>query len=172
MKKILKSFKNLKQNKKGYMSLYTILWLSVFLPFLFFMFIYFTLMVKQIINYKNLCDNAASSAVTYLQEELIPDGIIKIRESDAKRIAKEVIVNNLYLNDDFTINNNSKIHKNPIITIEVYNNIPTSGLIINKFNKQIKLTKPSVVVTGEFPTHSPAIIKSIGVAQVQFDETP
>lgn len=168
---MLKNKIKLRKNKKGYISLYTILWLSVFVPFLIFIFVQFTLMVKQIVTYKNICDNAASSAVTYLDEDLIPDGIIKIRENDAKKAAKDIIISSLNLNENLTVNSNSIIPKDPTIVIEVYNDVPESGLTITKFNNKIKITKPSVIVTGEFPTYTRAKIKSIGVAQAQFDET-
>lgn len=165
------------KSKDGFVSIYAILWLSVLVPFLIFVFVNFTLMIKQKINYKNICDNAASSAVTYLDQDSITDGILRVRNSDAEKIVNNVIKNELNLNDDLTPNKDSLISQKPIIETKVYNDVPNSGLIVKtRFGNEIKLTKPSVIVVGEFPvstgfkTTKGVTIKSYGVAQVQFNE--
>lgn len=170
--------KKLIKSKDGFVSIYTILWLTVLVPLLIFILINFTTMIKQKINYKNICDNAASSAVTHLNQVALTDGILEIRVSDAETIVKKIIARDLNLNDDLSLKPDSLITGKPVIETKIYNDIPQDGLTFStKFGNSITITKPSVVVIGEFPVATSfksaqgSTIKTYGVAQVQFNET-
>ena len=172
MKQFLTKFKN---NKKGFLSLFTIIMLSVLLPFLIFVFVTFTNMIQNVIYFKNVSDNAASSAVVLLNETKLQDGILYINETQAIARAKEVIAKELNLDADLSPNENSKVYEKPNVEVLVYNDVPTEGLeIMTRFGKKIKVYKPSVIVVAEYPTLNITksdiypTIKNVGVAQTQF----
>ena len=164
-----------KTNEQGFTSIYVIILMTVLLPFVIFVFVTFSHMVQNTIYFKNLSDNAASSAVVCLNEQKLQDGIVFINEEEAIAKAKTVIANELNLNPDLTVNSNSKIKENPNITISVYNDVPEEGRVITtSLGKDIKIFKPSVVVVAEYPTlkitnvNATGTIKNIGVAGAEF----
>lgn len=163
-------FNNLK-NKKGFMSIYAIVMLAVLIPIMFFLTIDLPYMMRMNRTLKNALDNATSTAITYLNESKISQGVLEIDVDESNKVIKKIIQEYFYLNDDLTINENSLIDGTPKVEIQVINNAigqridtPNGGTIINN---------PSVIVYAEFPVKAKfygvtKTIKHTSVAQVQF----
>lgn len=161
---------NLK-NKKGFMSIYVIVMLAVLIPIMFFLTIDLPYMMRMNRTLKSALDNATSTAITYLNEDKISQGVLEIDVNEANKIVKKVIQEYFYLNDDLTINENSLIDGTPKVEIQVINN--STGQQINTPNGGTVIKNPSIVVYAEFPVKTKfsgitKTIKHTSVAQVRF----
>lgn len=161
------------KNKKGFMTIYVIIGLAVFLPIVFFVSIDMPYLMTMNRKIKNTLDNASATAVTCLNETSISSGVIQIDKMEAERMAKKVIQESFGLNSDLTVNNNSLLQENPNITIKVINN-PTLEPTYTTLNGKFNISNPSVVIYGEIPVRTKFIsmakpvIKYTAISQVQF----
>lgn len=167
---MVKLIHNIK-NKKGFMSIFVIMMLAVLIPIMFFLTIDLPYMMRMNRTLKNSLDNATSTAITYLNEDKISQGLLEINTNEASAVVKKVVKEYFYLNDDLTTNEDSLIDEKPILQIQVINN-PT-GQQIDTPNGGTVINNPSIVVYAEFPVKAKftGITKSIkhtSVAQVKF----
>lgn len=161
------------KNKKGFISIYMILWMSVLIPILMFVFVDVSHYVYEGVHLKAVTDNASASAVTQIKEDLVPEGILEINETNAEAVALKIIKHDLLLNDDFTPTENSALKEKPTIQINVVNVTSQSGYEFPTPAGTLKIYKPSVVIYGEYPVkglfyNNQVTIKRVGVSQVQF----
>lgn len=163
-------------NKKGFTSIYMILWMAVLIPFFLFIFMDLTYYVSEHIRLKSITDNAAASAVTQINEDLVKFGTLEIDNTKANEVAKEIIIRNLNLNDDFSpAETNKTMSQSPTIDIRVFNTFLESGYEYETPIGKVLLKKPSVVIYAEYPVEGLFFkkivnVKKIGVSQVQFRE--
>lgn len=164
------------KNKKGFISIYMILWLAVLIPFFLFFFMDFTHYVAEHIHLKSITDNASASAVTQLNQELIKYGTLEIDSEKAKDVAKSIIVKSLNLNDNYSIKNEKNVlSEAPTIDIQIVNSYSESGLEHTTPLGTVKTYKPSVIIYAEYPVRGLFFgkvvnVKKVGVSQVQFRE--
>lgn len=166
-------FNKLIKNKKGFMSIYVIIGLAVFLPIMLFVSIDTPYMMTMNRKIKNTLDNASATAITCINETSASSGLIQIEVAEAERMAKKVIQESFGLNEDLTVNSNSLIAINPKITIKVINN-PTIEPTYTTLNGVFEIKNPSVIIYAEIPvqakfmTSAKPIVKYTAISQAQF----
>ena len=160
-------------NSKGFMSIYLILFLAVFIPIMFFLVIDLPQFMAMNRKAKGALDNASSTAITRINEDKTTEGILEINETEARNIAKKVIVETFNLNDDLTVNENSSIPDTPKIEILIVNN-PNERPYHETPNGKFYFKNPSVLIYAEIPVEASFFkfakktIKYTSVSQVQF----
>lgn len=160
-------------NKKGFVAIYAIIMLSIFIPFALFVTIDMPYMMTMNRKIKNTLDNASATAITCINEEMASKGIIHINESKAEEIAKKVIQESFGLNDDLSINEYSLISGTPNITIKVINN-PELESTYKTSNGTFYISNPSVILYAEIPIQPKFMIftkpniKYTAISQAQF----
>lgn len=164
-----------KYNKKGFISIYVILWMVVLFPLLMFISIDFTHFIHINNQLKDLTDNLSASAVTLLNEDEIPKGVLNIKENEANKIINKIVKNELKLNDDLTPTENSILISEPNIETKIVNEVPSSGISVTlKNGDTIKVKNPSVIVSADYPVHGLFFknmiihFNKIGTSQVRF----
>jgi hypothetical protein len=166
--------KKLFRDKRGFISIYMILWMSVLIPFLLFVFIDVSHYVYEGIHLKAITDNAAASAVTRIKEDLVSEGVLEIDENQAEEVALNIIRNDLHLKNDFTPKSNSLLKEKPKIEVYVLNITSKDGYDFETPAGTVKIYNPSVVVYGKYPVkglfyNNGVVIQRVGVSQVQFN---
>ncbi|PLS15027.1 cobalt ABC transporter permease [Bacillus sp. M6-12] len=162
------------KNKKGFVSIYMILWMAVLIPILYFTFIDVSHYVYEKGHLKSVTDNASASAVTQIKEDLVPQGILEIDEASAEKVAMDILKHDLLLNDDLTPKENSVLKSKPTIQVNIVNITSESGFDFDTPAGKVKIYKPSVVIYAEYPVKglfyykSGVMMKTVGVSQVQF----
>lgn len=165
--------KRLFKNKKGFMSIYVIIALSVFVPISLFVSIDMPYMMTMNRKIKNTLDNASSTAITCINEEMASRGVININSSEAEAMAKRVIKESFGLEDDLSVNKNSLISDAPTVTIKVINN-PTAEPTYKTPNGNFNIQNPSVIIYAEVPVQAKflrmakPVIKYTAISQAQF----
>lgn len=163
-----------KLNNKGFISIYSIMWMVVLFPLLMFVAIDLSYYTNQFNRLKNITDNAAASAITAIQENEIPKGNLVIDENEAINITNNILKKDLLLNDDMSPKENSNLKFTPKVDIKIVNDVPTTGLDITTKQGNIKVYNPCVIVSAEykvkglFYNKSVVTFNKIGVSQVQF----
>lgn len=170
---VTKLFKNIFKNKKGFVAIYVIIGLSVFLPLSLFVSIDMPYMMTMNRKAKATLDNASATAITCINESQASHGIIQINSSEAEKMAKKVIQESFGLNDDLTPNANSLIKEKPVVTVKVINN-PTAEPTYTTQNGTFKISNPSVIIYAEIPVYAQflskakAVVKHTAISQAQF----
>jgi len=167
--------KKLWKDKGGFMSLYMIMWMSVLIPALLFLFIDISHYVHQNVQLSSVTNNASASAVTKIREELVPKGILEINESEANKVVEEIIQHDLQLNKDFSPMKGSSLLDKPVIQVYIVNAVPPTGTEVNTPAGIVPIKKPSVVVYAKYPVkgmffNNSVEMEKIGVSQVKFRE--
>lgn len=164
-----------KYNKKGFISIYTILWIIVLLPLLMFVTIDFTHFMHVNNQLKNLTDNLSASAVTLLDEDEIPKGILTVKESDAEDMVNKMLKDELKLKDDLTPTDKSILRSAPDVEVKVVNEVPSAGIDVSlETGDIVNVKNPSVIVSVDYPIRGlfynklTIHYKKIGTSQVQF----
>lgn len=163
-----------KLNNKGFISIYTILWLCVLFPLLLFVSIDVSYYMHQNNRLKSITDNATASAVTYLDETQIPYGKLVIEEVEAKKAIMDIIRKDLSLNDDMTPKSDSVLGAAPKINVQVVNNVPSAGIEVTTPQGNVTIKNSTVLTTVEYPIKglfyhkTIANFKKLSVSQVQF----
>jgi hypothetical protein len=165
--------KQLWKNKKGFISIYMILWMAVLIPILMFVFVDVSHYVYEGIHLKAVTDNASASAITQIKEDLVPQGILEIDEIPAENIALQVIKHDLLLNEDLTPKENSSLKEKPTIQVHIVNVTSETGFDFETPIGIVKIYKPSVVIYAEYPVkglfyNNGVVLQKVGVSQVQF----
>lgn len=169
-KKILRNL----LNKKGAISIYTIILLSFLLPFLMFTAIDINHYMQQNRKLKNVVDNSASSAITMINESKLSYGEIEIDSREASDVVSRVVKETLYLNDDLTPKDVSVLKERPEINVYVVNNPSVTGTDLSTPIGTVKVKNPSVVVYGKFKVKGlffssmSVDIQKVGMSQAQF----
>lgn len=162
------------RDKKGFVSIYMILWMAVLIPFFLFICIDYTHYISEHVHLKSVTDNASASAVTQINEDLIKYGALEINTEKAKDVAKNIITKSLNLNSDYSPKDSkSLLSATPTIDIQVINTFSEEGIEHSTPAGTVKIHKPSVIVYAEYPVRGlffgkVANIKKVGVSQVQF----
>lgn len=165
--------KKLLKNKKGFMAIYVIIALSVFVPISLFVSIDMPYMMTMNRKIKNTVDNASATAITCINEQMASTGVIHINSNEAEIMAKKVIKESFGLGDDLSVNENSLIADAPTVTVKVINN-PKSESTYETPNGTFDIKNPSVIVYAEFPVQAKflkmakPVIKYTGISQAQF----
>lgn len=166
-------FKKIIKNKKGFIAIYVIIGLSVFLPLSLFVSIDMPYMMTMNRKIKSTLDNASATAITCINEDMASHGVIQINSSEAEKIAKKVIQESFGLNDDLSPNQYSLLQEKPNITIKVINN-PTLEPTYTTLNGEFKINNPSVIIYAEIPVYTKfmpnakSIVKHTAISQAQF----
>lgn len=161
-------------NNKGFMSIHAILWIVVLFPLLMFVTIDLNYFIHEDFRLKAITDNACSSAITMLNEEKIKEGILEVNQQEAEEIVKKILKKDLVLNEDMSPTIYSNLNETPNINVQVYNNVPPSGMEVNTPAGKVTLKKTSVIVYAEYPVKGlffknlTVTIKKLSVSQVQF----
>lgn len=161
-------------DKKGVTSIFTILWLAVLFPFLMFVVIDISHYTYEIIHLKAVTDNAAASAVTQIDESLVPQGVLQIDPTEATQVAETTLQTDLNLNSDWTPKDNSIFSGTPTVKINVVNVTSPTGINYPTPVGNLTIYHPSVVIYAEYPLHGlffqadHVTIQKVGVSQVQF----
>lgn len=161
------------KNKNGFMSILIILILSFLIPFTLFIVIDLPYAMTMNRKIKNTLDNAASTAVTCVREELLSDGIIEIKEEEAIYQAERVIIESFYLNDDLSSSEKSLIGNDMKLDIKVFNH-PDIDTVYKTENGTFKLKNASVLIYAEVPVKLKVLglimpkIKYTAISQAQF----
>lgn len=161
------------KDKRGFISIYMIMWMAVILPILMFVSVDVSHYVYETIHLKAVTDNASASGVTQIKEDLVPDGILEIDEVKAEEVALKILKHDLLLNDDFTPKENSSLKEKPTIQVHVVNITSENGFDFETPVGIVKIYKPSVVVYAEYPVkglfyNNGVVLQKVGVSQVQF----
>lgn len=168
--KILKHLKD----KKGAVSIYTIILLAFLLPFLMFTVVDVNHYMQQNRRLKNIVDNAGASAVTMINESQLAYGNIEIDTNEASLVVERIVKESLFLNDDLTPKDISVLAEKPEIQVDVVNTPPVGGVDVDTPISTIKVTNPSVVVYGKFKvkglffSRMSVDIQKVGMSQAQF----
>ncbi|WCK57687.1 cobalt ABC transporter permease (plasmid) [Aneurinibacillus sp. Ricciae_BoGa-3] len=163
------------KNKKGFISIYMILWMSVLIPILMFTAIDLSHYIYEGVHLKAVTDNAAASAVTQIKEDLVPQGILQIDETRATNVANQVIKDDVLLNDDYSPKTHSDLRDKATVNVYVVNTTSDTGYDFATPAGTVKIYKPSVVVYAKYPvnglfyTNANVNIERVGVSQVQFN---
>lgn len=158
------------KNKKGFISIYTMIMIAFLLPFLMFTAIDLNHFMQQNRHLKNLVDNAGASAITMVDDSKIPKGIIAINSKDAQDIVINIIRQQLFLNEDLTPKPESILSEKPTIIVHVLN---TGDSVVTPLGTTTAVN-PSVVVYAKFPVkglffHGITLnIEKEGMSQAQF----
>lgn len=161
------------KNKKGFISIYVIIALAVFLPISLFISIDMPYMMTMNRKIKNTLDNASATAITCINESSASSGIIQINTIEAEKTAKKVIQESFGLEDDLSVNKHSLITEAPTITVKVINN-PTLEPTYKTLNGTFNIKNPSVIVYAEIPvqakflTMAKPVVKYTAISQAQF----
>lgn len=162
------------KDKRGFISIYMILWMAVLIPILMFTFIDFSHYIYESKHLKSVTDNASASAVTQVKEDLIPSGVLEIDEVNAEAVALKLFKKDLLLNDDLTPKENSILKEKPTIQMHVVNITSETGYDFETPAGVVRIFKPSVVIYAEYPVSglfyykSGVRLKKVAVSQVQF----
>lgn len=165
--------KKIIKNKKGFMAIYVIIGLSVFLPLALFVSIDMPYMMTMNRKAKSTLDNASATAITCINESQASHGVIQINSSEAEKMAKKVIQESFGLNDDLSPNSNSLLKEKPTITVKVINN-PTLEPTYTTLNGTFNISNPSVIIYAEIPINAQflskakATVKHTAISQAQF----
>lgn len=108
-------------NKKGFVSIYIILWLAVLIPFLLFVFVDLMQYSNQNVKLRSVTNNAAASAVSRLNEDRLPEGILEIDEDKAVETIEEILRKDLLLDENFEPLEGSTLREAPEIEIYIAN---------------------------------------------------
>ena len=161
------------KDKKGFISIYMILWMTVLIPILLFVTVDLSHYVYENVRVKTVTDNASASAVTQINESLVPQGILEIDEVEAEKVALQIIKHDLHLNNDFTPKEGSPLMQAPQVQVHIVNITDESGYDFETPAGIVKIYKPSVVVYGAYPVkglfyNNGVVMQKVGVSQVQF----
>jgi hypothetical protein len=161
------------KDKRGFISIYMILWMAVLIPILMFVFVDVSHYVYEHVHLKAVSDNASASAVTQIKEDLVPQGILEIDEVSAEKVALDIIKHDLLLNNDLTPTENSPLKEKPTIQVHIVNITSESGYDFETPAGTVKIYKPSVVVYGAYPVkglfyNNGVVLQKVAVSQVQF----
>lgn len=162
------------KNKQGVISIFTILWLAVLIPFLLFVTIDLSQYIYDYVHLKNVTDNAAASAVTMVDNTLIPQGILQIDSTEATATAENVIASSLDLQPNLSPYLNSTLRAAPTIQVYVENITSTSGVVVSTPAGDVTVFHPSVIVYADYPVKGLVFsnvhlnLKKIGISQAQF----
>ena len=163
-------------NKKGFTSIYTILWMAVLFPLLMFTVIDGTHYAYEVIHLKAVTDNAAASAVTQIDTTLIPQGVLQIDTANASSVATTILQTDLNLNSDWTPKDNSIFSGTPTVKIDVVNVTSPTGVTYSTPIGNLTIYHPSVVIYAQYPIKGlffqsdQVTIQKVGVSQVQFKQ--
>lgn len=166
------------KDKRGFVSIYMIMWMAVLIPILLFTFIDLTHYIYESKHLKSVTDNATASAVTQIKEDLVPSGVLEIDEIRAEAVALKIFKKDLLLNDDLTPKENSVLKEKPMIQMHVLNITSEEGYDFETPAGVVKIFKPSVVIYAEYPVsglfyyRSGLLLKKVSVSQVQFKNNP
>lgn len=160
-------------NKKGFISIYMIMWMAVLIPILMFVTVDLSHYVYENIRVKTVTDNASASAITQINESLVPQGILAIDEVEAEKVALQIIKHDLHLNNDFTPKDGSPLMEAPQIQVHILNITDKDGYDFQTPAGTVKIYNPSVVVYGSYPVkglfyNNGVVMQKVGVSQVQF----
>ena len=161
------------KNSKGFVTIYVIMFLAVFLPVMFFFTIDLPHFMSMNRKAKGTLDNATSTAILQLDESKASQGILQIDEAEAKKMALKVISETFNLNEDLTTNEDSLIVNKPNIQIVVINDVASIPNYTTP-NGTFYFKNPSVLIYGEIPVKgnffnfTEKTIKYTSIAQVQF----
>ena len=162
------------KNKKGFITIYMILWMAVLIPFFLFIFMDITHYASESIHLKGITDNASASAVTQINNDLVKYGTLEIDGAKAEKVALNIIAGSLNLFDDLSLKSDVNVLKSPpTVNVQVVNSYSDLGTVVTTPAGDIKIYKPSVIVYAEYPVRgvffgTTVVMKKIGVSQVQF----
>lgn len=161
------------KNKKGFVSIVVILFLAILIPFLWFLTIDLPPLMKANRDIKNAFDNAAATAVTQINDEMLASGKIFINEEEAIAKAKEVLINTYNLTQNLTSSDkNTSLINISNLEITVINDVENNPTFTTK-NGTYTIKNPSVVVYGEATiktntTNRLITFKHTGISQALF----
>ncbi|MFJ8528559.1 cobalt ABC transporter permease [Bacillus sp. NPDC094106] len=169
----MKWIKQLLKNKKGVTSVYVILFVSALLPLLLFLCIDVPHYLDSSRKIKNVLDNASSSAITRIQDDKLPKGIIELNPEEAKEIIDKIIQHDLFLDEEFNPKKGSIVSGKPKIETHFVNN-PDEITEVSTPIDNVKVNHTSVVIYAEIPVNglffkfNEVKMKKVAVSQARF----
>lgn len=137
---------NVLNNKKGAISIVTILILSVLISVFLFLMLEYTANIKIKHEVSNSIDYATRKALFQLDEIKLKNGDLNILEDEANQIIKDVLIHDFNLNSDLSPTEMSNI-QTPFIKTYIWNNYDESGfLFVTDEGIEYTLYEPSVMV--------------------------
>lgn len=136
-----------KKNQNGFMSIYTILLLSVLLPFL----IFFAVEMIHFSNAKDIISTTTERMGKHAVRSVeVVDDVIHFNEEEAADIAYNLLIENLHLHGDYTPTEQSSLKEKPTYFFDIHypdkefsEYVPTE---INLHGQSITLEYPAVSV--------------------------
>ncbi|WP_144536490.1 cobalt ABC transporter permease [Bacillus thuringiensis] len=169
----MKFISDILKNKKGVTTVYVILVVSALLPLILFLSIDVPHYLDSSRKIKNTLDNASSSAITFLNDQKISEGVLEVDKQVAEAMIKKIIKNDLSLDDNYNPLKGSIISKKPIIKTYVINN-PKGIETVSTPIDNVKVNNTSVVIYAEVPvkglffTFNEVTMRKVAVSQARF----
>lgn len=160
-------------NKHGITTINTIILMAVIFPIFLFLTVDFPHMIAMNRRVKSVLDNSASTAITEINDNKTPLGILEIDKDKAVETVNKIVATSLKLNSDLTPNRESLIIDTPTISTTVINNPSKNPTFVSK-NGSFPIKNPSVAVYAEVPVrclvfgNRTITLKYTSIAQVQF----
>ena len=137
----MKLIRNKLNDKKGFLSIFTILILSAIIPLSLFIAIDLPYFVQMNRKVKNILDNSTSAGITQIN----PANITEINSDKAIKLATDVFISGFKLNEDLTPNSESIIKSAPELHMEMIKPSPYDITNIKTSKGLYKIEEPSLV---------------------------